>query len=302
MDGAGPLDVRILRKPRSQRELRRELQPLLEAVAAADPHGAADLHLAELALDDDPWRASLLARRVAARTPNDSRAWAVLGFAQTLLGNFTYARRAYERALQLAPGHASYAHNLGHLLDVALGQPEAALPWLEIAFEAEPDNPELAASYAHGLARAGQIATARRVLSLVEPLEERERMLRWLDRGAPRVRLRRTAPEPPRRRTHLGACRHALQQGLRRLPLDVRTQRAAHDILAEALFVVAPTLDPRSRPRSLDTRGFAAACAALAARWAASPLSLREVAAPFGAPIQSVRTFVTHIDDALRIE
>src|SRR5579871_4918126 len=52
---------------------------------------------------------------IYAHRPLDDGAWAVLGLAQSLLGHFRYAARAYEQALALAPGNPWYAHNLGHL-------------------------------------------------------------------------------------------------------------------------------------------------------------------------------------------
>ncbi len=72
--------------------------------------------------------------------PDDDRAWAVLGFCQTLLGNYRYAAKAYRRAVHAAPKNPWYAHNLGHLLDVALDRVEEALPLLHIAYRSVPKD------------------------------------------------------------------------------------------------------------------------------------------------------------------
>src|SRR5215468_732872 len=146
-----------------------EILPLLARLArAADPDSDewiyAHRHLAELGVEHDPWRAALFARRVIAHRPDDDGAWAVLGLAQSLLGHFRYAARAYERALALAPDNPWYAHNLGHLYDVALDRPADALPLLSRATFAQPGEADIAASYAHALARCGKISAARRVL------------------------------------------------------------------------------------------------------------------------------------------
>src|SRR5580693_6539464 len=118
----------------------------------------AHLHLAELLVERDPWRAALYARRVLAHRPDDDRGWATLALCQTLLGNYRFAVTAYHHAIASAPKNPWYAHNLGHLLDVALGRADEALPWLERAYRGASNSGELAASYAHALARTGQMA------------------------------------------------------------------------------------------------------------------------------------------------
>jgi len=120
--------------------------------------------LAELVVQDQPWRAALLAKQLLSVEP-DERTWAVLGLAQTLLGNYHAAARAYRQALALSPDFPMCAHNLGHLLDVALDRPRDALRYLKQAHQAFPDEPEIGSSYAHALARAGEHALAKAVLS-----------------------------------------------------------------------------------------------------------------------------------------
>src|SRR5690606_12065898 len=133
----------------------------------------------------NPWRAALLARSVL-KHDDDHRAWAVLGLAHTLLGHFQAAARAYRRAIRLHPTCASYRHNLGHLLDVALNQPRAALRHLAEAHRSAPDEDEIASSYAHALLRSLRMDDARRVLKRVFGGEDADRveplLARWLKR------------------------------------------------------------------------------------------------------------------------
>ena len=169
----------------------RDLVPMLERLHRYAPNGSdasifAKTQLAELIVEKAPWRAARLARDVLA-IADHARAWGLLGLAHTLLGNFRSARRAYVRALALEPGAVSYAHNLGHLLDSVFERPREALRWLALAYRAEPGEPEVAASYAHALVRAGRWEDAKRVLScaLAEPEASIEaRLRRWANRRA----------------------------------------------------------------------------------------------------------------------
>jgi Flp pilus assembly protein TadD len=120
--------------------------------------------LAELLVQENPWRSALLARQLLKVEP-DERAWALLGLAQTLLGNYHAAAAAYRQAMLLAPHFPMCAHNLGHLLDVAFDRPRDALKYLEQAYSAFPNEPEIGSSFAHALARAGEHERARRVLA-----------------------------------------------------------------------------------------------------------------------------------------
>ncbi|MEA2749519.1 MAG: hypothetical protein QOI41_3662 [Myxococcales bacterium] len=163
------------------------------APAASDDGIFAHRQLAELLVERHPWRAAIYARRALAHRSDDDRAWAVLAFCQTLLGNFRCAAKAYQQAIASAPANPWYAHNLGHLLDVALGSPHRALPWLRSAYGAKGDNSEIVASYVHALARAGHTGEARGVLErALERFDSREleALLRWLDEGAPSIEVR----------------------------------------------------------------------------------------------------------------
>jgi hypothetical protein len=192
--------------PQEASELRRQIEATL--ARASDPHDVlpllhrlvrlasagseeslfANLQLAELLVERHPWRAALCARRVLTHRPDDDRGWATFALCQTLLGNYKVAVSAYRRALAAEPKNPWYAHNLGHILDVALGRPGEAEPWLHQAHRGAPQSAELSASYAHALARLGRIPDARRVLTRAKKRgssREHAALLRWIDEGAP---------------------------------------------------------------------------------------------------------------------
>lgn len=146
----------------------RDLVPMLKNLLRCAPHGSdasrfARLQLGRQLLRTDPFRSATLARSVT-REIDDDEAWGLLGVALTLLGHYRSAVAAQRRACRLAPAHPGHAHNLGHLLDAALGRPRQALPSLERAFLAAPDVPGIASSYAHVLVGVGRIDDARRIL------------------------------------------------------------------------------------------------------------------------------------------
>ena len=141
---------------------------MLERLRQHAPRGStaacfAGTELAGVLLRTAPWRSAVLAREVLRHEDTD-RAWAVLGLALTLLGHYRSAKRAFAKALAHAPQCSSYAHNFGHLLDAGLGRPQDAIPWLAKAHAARPGDEEIAASYAHALARVGRTDEARRIL------------------------------------------------------------------------------------------------------------------------------------------
>lgn len=225
------------------------------AAPGTDESVFAHRQLAELLAERHPWRAALHARKVLGFIPEDDRAWAVLGLCQTLLGNYKYAARAYFRALNAAPQNPWYAHNLGHLLDVALGRAEDAVLWLETAYQGAMGNREIAASFAHALARAGKLGEAKRVLSRAMRKgvsREQAALWKWLEAGAPpeqdAASCAARIPFQARPATELsGAARRrrsrkrsdealaeletALARGLENLPLDAR-QRARARVLS----------------------------------------------------------------------
>lgn len=283
--------------------------PLLHRLARVAEEGSADYlfahrKLAELLAERSPWRASLHARRVVAHAPSDDRAWATLALCQTLLGHYHFAHASYRRALAAAPDNPWYAHNLGHLLDVALGRPADALPHLELAYVRTGDNCDVVASYAHALGSLGRLDQARAILTATpSPQRPREHaeLLRWLDRGAPAPRS--TSPDRLARRRALLASadapasstedtvrrelseefRKALLSGLAHLPLDrkqrVRARGLARDVIAQT--------DPELF--RLGTKSLAAAVAYAVVRADSVPLSFAEVAAPFRISVGELR-------------
>jgi tetratricopeptide (TPR) repeat protein len=173
---------------------RGEIIPLLSALLEAageqrDVYVFAHRHLAELSLQEQPWQAALHLRRVIRAGAADDTVHALMGLCQALLGNFESAVHHYERALGLEPSNAWYHHNLGHLLDVALGRPDAALLHLRWAHESHPVEDEVTASLAHCLARMGQLAEAedlaREAVDLAPEHDSHASLLSWIRRGAP---------------------------------------------------------------------------------------------------------------------
>ena len=146
-----------------------------------------------------PGAPALYARRVLAHRPDDDRGWATLALCQTLLGNYRFAVSAYHHAIASAPKNPWYAHNLGHLLDVALGRAEDAVTWLRRAYQSATYSGEVAASYAHALARVGRIADARRSSTAAmkrSASREHSALLKWLEQGAPADKII-PCPAPP---------------------------------------------------------------------------------------------------------
>ncbi len=236
-----------------------DVLPMLHRLTRTAAHGTeeslfAHQKLAELLIERHPWRATLHAKKVLAALPDDERAWAVLAACQAMLGNYKYAVSGYQRALESSPSNPSYAHNLGHLLDVALGRPGDAVPWLRSAHEGRSDSPEITASYAHALARAGNVEEAKRVLgggtgsgTMRGAPREHVAMWKWLQKGAPAERalpplrppmftgreqiLAPDAERKARKGKTTGALDVALARGLARLPVGP-TQRARAAALA----------------------------------------------------------------------
>jgi Flp pilus assembly protein TadD len=160
----------------------RDLVPMLQRLAKAAPPESeyaiyAQRNLAELLVRRSPFRAARLARGVL-RTRDDDRAFAVLGLAHLLMGNYRSAEKAYKSALRLVPHCPWYAHNLGHLLDVALSRPAEAVPFLRLAARCLPHEPEIASSLAHALLGAHKKEEAEAVL--IRAGETREAAARLL--------------------------------------------------------------------------------------------------------------------------
>jgi len=266
-----------------------DVLPMLHRLARLADDGSDDslfahLHLAELLVERNPWRAALYARRVLTHRPDDDRGWATLALCQTLLGNYKFAVTAYHHALTGAPKNPWYAHNLGHLLDVALGRAEEAVAWLRRAYQSAAYSGEVAASYAHALARAGRLADARKVLTRAmkrTASREHAAMLKWLEQGAPADKdhpLPRPAPvhamvardrddevpppPPPRSRERRGEA--ASRRGLRSSDLgglaahETQLRAELDAVLARGLASLPLDAKQRARAKSLarDALGY----------------------------------------------
>jgi Flp pilus assembly protein TadD len=195
-----------LRRPRSRREVETLLERIL-SIAPTDSESAAfaHRHLAELLIEEHPWRAALHLRHVAQLANDDDVVHALMGLCQALLGNFHSAVAAYRRALSIAPRNPWYHHNLGHLLDVALGDPRGAVEHLRSAHRMEPLEHEITASLAHCLARVGEIEEARvladEAVRAAPRNKDHRALLAWVERGAPGERGPRVGGRAKRERS-----------------------------------------------------------------------------------------------------
>ena len=145
-------------------------------------------HIASLTVEKEPWKAALAARKLIALRPDDHRVYALMGQAMAYLKHYRAASLAYRKAVSLAPENPWYAHNLGHILDVALGLPAEGLALLETAHMAEPFDTEIATSYAHALGRVGRTEEAVMMLRRLVRYgvsNEHRKLLVWLDNTSP---------------------------------------------------------------------------------------------------------------------
>jgi hypothetical protein len=282
----------------------------------------ANLRLAELLVERDPWRAALYSRRVLTHRPDDDRGWAILALCQTMLGNYKFAVSAYRRALAGAPKNPWYAHNLGHLLDVALGRAKDAVGWLKQAYQSATYSGEVAASYAHALARAGRLAEARRVLARAMKRgssREHAALLRWIEQGAPADKdhpLPRPAPvhtiavrkrddvvpssRRPARTPFAAELEGVLARGLSSLPLDTKQRMRAKSLGRDAAgYFVRPGIRSGAAARGAPD-AIAAAIAYAIVYVDHVPLTQSEVAACFRVSVASLRgrfgELRTHLD------
>ena len=96
---------------------------------------------------------------------------------------------SYRRAIQLAARNPWYHHNLGHLLDVGLGDAKAALKHLQLAYELQPQEDEIGASLAHCFARLGRLDEAHKLaaeaIAHAPGNREHRVLIEWIEQGAP---------------------------------------------------------------------------------------------------------------------
>ncbi|HEX7663490.1 MAG TPA: hypothetical protein VF407_03225 [Polyangiaceae bacterium] len=313
-----------------------DLLPLLRRLAETAAEGSDDAifahrQLAEVLVEREPWQSTLEARKVLAVSPDDERAWAALALSQTLLGNYRYAANAYAHALSAAPQNPWYAHNLGHLLDVALDKPEEAVPWLRRAFDGSKTraapNCEIAASFSHALARTGNVVEAKKVLAGAMKRggsREHDALMKWFDAGAPPSKapshgnghspeIRAVASEPAHRRhsrsqDEPGRSRRtipaeldaALVRGVDHLPLTLR-QRARARMLARERFVQALAEDLIARDDIVAVHALAAALTYVIIYTDEVPLTQSEVAASFRVGSASMRAAFARLRSHLQL-
>ncbi len=176
-----------------------------EAVPGSEEALFAHRQLAELRLDDSPWRAALHLRQLSLAGVTDDGVHGLMGLCLALMGSFRAAVAAYRRALTLAPNNPWYHHNVGHLLDVALGQSRAAVVHLRRAHELAARERAITDSLANCLMRLGRHGEAQSLMdaaSLDAAMASAKNAAptpRGIAQRAPRVRKNERASKPRRR-------------------------------------------------------------------------------------------------------
>ncbi|MBW2463702.1 MAG: hypothetical protein JRH11_18775 [Deltaproteobacteria bacterium] len=219
------------------------LEQLLKVVEDTGDHAIfAHRHLAELLIESNPWQAALHLRRVMQEQAADDVVHALMGLSQALLGNFRAAVSAYRKALQTAPKSPWYHHNLGHLLDVALGEPRRAEAHLREAHRMQPAEDEITASLAHCLARCDRLDEARELAEeavQAEPESESHReLLEWIEGGAgerlsPRAAGSLTGPSPDQKPQAAEEVEEALERGMQEAGFSAEDVARARDLWAD---------------------------------------------------------------------
>lgn len=237
MTAAGTGDELNTLRIRAEQALQRDLpkdhvRGLLEALAERAVEGSseacfANRHLAEMLLEDSPWRAALHLRRLLKSCPEDDAGHALMGLSQALQANYRMAVSSFRRAVAISPANPWYHHNLGHLLDVALSRPQDAVTHLQRAFRAQPSQEEVGASFAQCLGRLGRCQEGVEiVVTLLQRHPRHAELLAlkgWLERGAPAgargpSTLARGQAQAQRPRTEAGdEPRNAIRGALTRL-------------------------------------------------------------------------------------
>ena len=167
---------------------------LLEKLVKRAPKGSepaifAHRHLAEIRLESSTWKAALHLRHVLRARPHDDVVHALSGLCHALLGNYRVAVKCYRVAIRVSPHIPWYHHNLGHLVDVALGDPASAEAYLRRAHEIESDHDEIMGSLAHCLAGIHSfeeaLELARAAQRLAPKNDDHGQLIAWIERGAP---------------------------------------------------------------------------------------------------------------------
>ena len=302
---------RALEQSRSPREIERALERLVAAAADRSEDALfAHRHLAELRLEDNPWRAALHLRRVLVVREDDDVVHALMGLCQALLGNYRAAVSAYRRALRTAPHTPWYHHNLGHLLDVALDRPTEAEGHLRTANRMEPDHDEITASLAHCLGRLQKLAEAKVLAEDAVRQAPRNKdhraLLEWIDEGAPHGRpaagdakrgskQRRSKPRQVEgAREGRMAVRKAFERGMREAGFSARELERARALWSD--------FHEGRQVRVIKPEVYAAAVEyAIALIHRRSGATQAAIARRYGVAATSVSTRYGEIRDALRL-
>jgi Flp pilus assembly protein TadD len=232
--GASTVDELWERAEHALESSSKQAEGLLTRLASVADEGSdaalfAHRHLAELHLEDNPWKAALHLKRVLGHCPDDDILHALMGLCHALLGNYRVAVRSYRDASSLAPQTPWYHHNLGHLMDVALDDPRGAERHLRRAYELEPDHDEIIGSLAHCVARLGDLDEASKLASLAREKgpcnPDHQALLEWVERGATDApAATATVRRPPSDRVAETVQRKMGEAGFSRAEIEQATQ------------------------------------------------------------------------------
>lgn len=128
--------------------------------------------------------AEQLFQQAIERYPVDPSAFRQLGLVADELGHAAVARTAFMQYLSLAPTDpdaASFAARIG-ALSLTLNEAAAALPWLQRALAARPDDLPVLTAMAEAQLLAGDAPSARMTLTHALALQPANRELQRLDR------------------------------------------------------------------------------------------------------------------------
>jgi len=292
-----------LRRARGRAEVVPLLTRILELAEAGGEHALfSHRQLAELLIEENPWRAALHLRHLARYEGDDDVVHALMGLCQALLGNFHSAVAAYRRALATAPRNPWYHHNLGHLLDVALSDPEAAHEHLREAHIMEPLEHEITASLAHCLARLSRteeaLELAEEALDLAPRNDDHHALVEWIRDGAPKG----VAPRPSGGRPRAGRrAPSRTEEVLRALERGMREAGSSADQVDNARALWSDYHDGR-RLRVVKPEAYAAAVEyAIARVHCVDGVTQASVAHRYGIAPGTLASRYGHIRDALEL-
>ncbi|ATJ82084.1 tetratricopeptide repeat protein [Halomonas beimenensis] len=165
---------------------RAQADALLDSRLAADPDDARLRYQRAMRAYQDGDLAAMEAdlRAIIARDPDNANALNALGYTladENLEGRLEEARALIERALEIEPDNPAILDSRGWV-EYRLGDPEAALPWLERAWDALPDQ-EVGAHLIEVLWALDRRERARELMATaLERFETRPRIDELLER------------------------------------------------------------------------------------------------------------------------